>query len=110
VGGDGEAPAVIDQQAEEADESLPEPPTASSVPGPDFEGEEPPGTVTPPAEGAPEFVATFTSGKFKGKTIVEIYSEGKDGISYVKWALKNWKTGPIVAELKAFAELHPEVR
>lgn len=108
---------VVDQQAEEAETATDSSETsaASSVPGlgetpdADFDGDEPGERVATPSEGAAEFAATFTSGKFKGKTIVEVYSEGKDGISYIKWARKNWKTGPIVAELEAFAANHPEV-
>lgn len=110
---------VVDQQAEEATErtlSPEDPAAASSVPGPQpadqvaFEGEEPPVAVATPREGAPELAPTFEKGRYAGKTIVDVYSEGKEGISYLRWALKSWSSPTMKAALAAFAEQHPEIR
>jgi recombination protein RecT len=75
-----------------------------------FEGEEPPPIVDEPEQPAEEPSApVFTHGRFKGKTIEEVYATGKDGVSYLQWSFKAWKTNPIRAALGAFAKDHPEV-
>jgi recombination protein RecT len=106
---DGEAhPVDVDQQTEEADAELSPDESASSVPGPEFDGDEPtPSTATPNETDTP--APTFGSGRYVGKTIVEIYSEGKEGISYLKWALKSWKSEPMKTAVAEFAKTHPEI-
>lgn len=69
-----------------------------------FEGEEPPVGGEPAAE-----PATFTSGRHAGKTVQQVLDLGDEGTSYIKWAIKNWKTGDIVNDLAAFAAEHPEL-
>jgi hypothetical protein len=73
----------------------------------EFDGEEPP----PVAEQqAPDDEPTFASGRYNGKTIAEVYESGKDGLSYLKWAMGSWKTEPLRSALDRFAETHPDVK
>lgn len=84
-----------------------------SDPGaPDFEGDEPP--IAPPddppaAADEPKEPTTFASGRHAGQTVEQVYDSGDEGVNYIKWAIKNWKTGEMVRDLAAFAEQHPEL-
>ncbi len=71
-----------------------------------FEGEEPPIEEAP----AVEMTAVFTSGRYEGKTVQEVFDIGDEGVRYVAWAFKNWKTDPMLSSLAAFAEQHPEIK
>lgn len=72
-----------------------------------FDGEEPPEEVE--GEIVDEDAPTFSAGRYEGKTIAEIYELGDKGVSYLRWALKNWTTDPLASALKAFAATHPEI-
>jgi phage RecT family recombinase len=77
--------------------------SAEDVP---FEGEEPPEPGTEPE--APS-TFTFGAGRYKDKTVADVLALGDEGAQYIKWAVSNWKTGEIVADLKAYAEANPEL-
>lgn len=51
----------------------------------------------------------FDKGKFAGKTVAEVYEEGKRGVAYLHWALGAWSDGPLKDSLVAFAADHPEI-
>jgi phage RecT family recombinase len=100
------APPVPEADRQQAGDTTP---PVSSVPdGDEFDGEEPPAPPAAVTENTPLNVV-FSSGRYSGKSIVDVYSEGKDGISYLRWALKNWNAEPIKSALTAFAETHPEI-
>lgn len=86
---------VIDVEAEEIPFGEDEPP---------FDGEEPP----PVPEEEPR--AVFSTGRYANKTLDEVLGSGKDGLSYLRWAFKSWKTEPLRSALDRFAEAHPEIR
>lgn len=101
--------SVAGQQAEEPSTRTDGSDHTGGSSAPDFDGEEPGASAAPPNETQP-IEPTFGSGRYAGKTIVQVYSEGKEGISYIKWAVKGWKTDPMKSALAAFAETHPEIR
>jgi len=72
-----------------------------------FEGEEPPVVSDEPA---PTEEPVFTSGRYAGKTVAEVFAAGKDGLSYARWAFGSWKTEPLRGALDRFAETHPEIK
>jgi recombination protein RecT len=127
----GDSPAPSGDRTPIAEASVPPSPPAASdqepphpasstveagAPGPEtidgeateveFDGEEPP----PVGEQAPDDEPTFASGRYNGKTIAEVYESGKDGLSYLKWAMGSWKTEPLRSALDRFAETHPDVK
>jgi recombination protein RecT len=113
--GDQPSTAHIPQGADGPGEPLPQersPATSSDddIPfgdtEPEFDGEEP---NDEPLVGEVVDVdePTFGGKKYAGKTVQEVWDSGDEG--YVRWARRNWKTGPIVAALEAFAQEHPEI-
>ena len=51
----------------------------------------------------------FTAGKHSGKTVFDVAGLGDDGLSYLRWARKAWKTGPMVPAIEQFFTDHPEL-
>jgi phage RecT family recombinase len=82
--------------------------TGPDAPGSEapFEGEEPPPVVDDPV---PASEPTFSAGRYAGKTLAEIHAMGKEGVSYLQWAFKNWKQQPLRSALDSFAKDHPDV-
>ncbi len=95
---------IIEEKPPLADDDIPFGDETPAVP---FDGEEPPEEVE--GEIVDEDAPTFSAGRYEGKTIAEIYELGDKGMSYLRWALKNWTTDPLASALKAFAQEHPEI-
>ncbi len=74
-----------------------------------FDGPEPGDDEPLTGEVVDEDAPKFTAGRHEGLTIPEVYALGDDGVKYLKWAKKNWKTGELVEALAAFAQEHPEI-
>ncbi len=101
------ADEVIDTPAEVLPDTDSPPPEEKAG-----ETDEPPSDDSPADLGAPEGpsgTAVFASGRYIGKTVFEVYESGDEGIRYLRWALKNWKSGDIVDALKDFARTHSEI-
>ena len=110
----GTASAATPRSAEASEAAEPSPDSAaSSTDVIDVEGEEVPFEEPPPVADEPRFPTTEYAGKqlpYAGKTLQETFDAGDDGITFLQWAWKNWKSEPLRSALDAFAETHPEIK
>jgi phage RecT family recombinase len=95
------APLPTPGGAAPADEPEFDGPEPGADPGPQPEPEPPAGpVVTEAALAAGETV--FQSGKYAGRRIRDIAEDGDDGLSYLAWAAKSWKSPDFARALHDF--------